>query len=124
MDKFQLIEKHIIMKLAVNEKIQTYAYGLHMVEKQNFIFKSPSLIAATNEKIYICSMQNMDVFLEEVHYSDIQSIYYRERILSGLETIILTNNRRISISHIEEGCPKEFMTFVQSKINKKIASAN
>lgn len=116
MRTIQQLEQYLLLKLAHGEIIRESLYGLYANEDAPTIFKSDSLIAATKERIYICTSFADTIYCEEIAYSDIHAIYHRQRNLSGKESIILTKEKRLAISHIEEGCPVKFMKYVQRKM--------
>lgn len=116
MGTIQQLEQYLLLKLAHGETIQQYTYGLYANEHTPSIFKSTTLIAATNVHVYLCTSFEDEIYCEELSYCDIQACYHRQRTLSGKETILITNKKRISISHIEEGCPVNFMKFVQKRM--------
>lgn len=109
------IERHLALKLSHTEKIYKQIFGLYANEHTPNIFKSTTLVSASNERVYICTLRDDNFYCEEINYEAISAVYHRKRILSGLEMIIYTKNKRISISHIEEGCPIELTQFIQNK---------
>lgn len=122
MHSIRRIEKHLELELAYKETIQKLVYGLHANEYTTSIFKAATVVSATNQRLYITTLLDDEFYCETIHYSNIQAIYYRQRVLSGLETIIIANNKRYSISHIEEGCPIELMNYIRSKMAKPFST--
>lgn len=116
------IERQLSLKLSHNEVIEKQIFGLFASEQSPTAFKSSTLVSASNERIYISTLVNEQFFCEEIHYATINAVYHRKRILSGLETIILTPNKRLSISHIEDGCPIELMLFIKSKMDNPFST--
>ncbi|RXH52269.1 hypothetical protein D6T70_07025 [Kurthia gibsonii] len=107
--------------LLPHEKIEYSLNGLHADEKMNRLFKCSTLVAATTENIYLCMTDDESYQIRSISYEQIEAIYQRNRVLSGREIIILTKNKRYSISHIEEANLHHFMQFVQSAWKKKSA---
>ncbi|MBQ0138800.1 MAG: hypothetical protein KBT36_05855 [Kurthia sp.] len=122
MGTIQQLEHYLLLKLAHGETIMEYMYGLHANENIPSLFKASSLIVATNARIYICSLVEENFYCEEISYCDIQAIYHRERNLSGKESIIFIKEKRLTISHIEEGCPVKFMQYVLKKRQKPFST--
>lgn len=122
MHTIQQLEHYLLLNLAHEETIQEAIYGLYAHENISTMFKSDSLIVATNARIYICTLYLDNFHCEEVAYCDIQTIYHKQRNLSGQEMIILANKKRYAISHIEEGCPIKFIQYVQKKLQSPFST--
>lgn len=122
METIQPLERYLLLKLAHGETIMEYMYGLHAPESIPTLFKAPTLIAATNARIYICSLVEDSIYCKEINYCDIQAIYHRERNLTGKESIIFSEKNRLTISHLEEGCPINFTAYVRQKMQQPFST--
>lgn len=109
------LERQLALKLSHTEKIHKQLSGLCANEYTQNILKATTLVSASNEKIYLCTITDYTFHCREIAYDEISAICHRKRILSGLEIIIHANKQRFSISHIETGCPIEFTQFIHSK---------
>lgn len=122
MQSIRRFEKHLELELAYKENVHKQVYGLHANEYTTSLFKSATVVSATNQRLYITTLIDDEFHCEVIHYANIQTVYHRQRVLSGLETIIFANNKRYSISHIEEGCPIELMNYIHSKMGNPFST--
>lgn len=122
MHSIRRFEKHLELELAYKEKVHKLVYGLHANEYTKSPFKSATIVSATNQRLYITTLIDEDFYSEVIHYANIQAVFHRQRVLSGLELIFFANNKRYSISHIEEGCPIELMHYIHSKMGNPFST--